>query len=208
LLLTLDPKVASPLAQTSELKLRLDLRGRLRNPLYQTSLPETGLDAASFSPDKVSLRKKLDSLPGSVVATAIVELRRPLDVSSVYALLARHHVTYPDSGRVAVYLQSMNATITGGTSGTFADERVSWPNPAVAGFQSWVKSLRESDNQVLDALGLPSVSVLRTIAERPKIYGFVLDQASPHRLVRFLADTQVSMIRVGDIAFNLSGQSG
>jgi len=203
LLLTLDPKVASPLAQTSKLKLRLDLRGRLRDPPYQVSLPKTGLDAASFSPDKASLRQTLDSLPASVVATAIVELRRPLDVSSAYELLARHHI-----GGVAVYLQSMDATITGSTSGTFADERVSWPNPAVAGFQSWVKRLRESDNQVLDGVGLPSVSVLRRIAERPKIYGFVLDQAPPRRLLQFLADPRVSMVRVGDVAFNLSGESG
>jgi hypothetical protein len=208
LLLTLDPKVASPLSQTSELKLRLDLRGRLRDPLYQTSLPKTGLDAASFRPDKVALRKTLDSLPGSVVATAIVELRRPLDVSATYGLLARHHVTYPDSGRVAVYLQARYATLTGSTSGTFADERVSWPNPAVAGFQSWVKRLHESDNQVLDGLGLASVSVLRRIAERPRIYGFVLVHAPPRRLLRFRADPRVSLIRVGDVANNLAGQSG
>jgi len=207
LLLTLDPKVASPLPQTSELKLRLDLRGRLRDPPYQTSLPKTGLDAASFSPDKASLRKTLDSLPASVVATAIVELRRPLDVASVYELLARHHVTYPDSGGVAVYLQSMNAQITGSTSGTFADERVSWPNPAVAGFQSWVKRLHGSDNEVLDGLGLPSVSVLQRIAERPRIYGFVLDHAPPSELVRFLADPRVSMVRVGDVAYNFSAES-
>jgi hypothetical protein len=203
LLLTLDPRVASPLPQTFDLKLRLDLRGRLRDPPHQTSLPKTGLDAVSFSPDKASLRRTLDALPASVVATAIVELRRPLDVSSVYELLARHHI-----GGAAVYLQSMNAPITGSTSGTFADERVSWPNPAVAGFQSWVKRLHESDNQVLDGVGLPSVSVLRRIAERPRIYGFVLDQASPRLLLQFLADPRVSMVRVGDVAFNLSGGSG
>ena len=208
LMLTLDPKVASPLTQTSELKLRLDLRGRLRDPPYQTSLPKTGLDAASLFPDKASLRQTLDSLPASVVATAIVELRRPLDVSSAYELLARHHVTYPDSGGVAVYLQSRNAQITGSTTGTFADERVSWPNPAVAGFQSWVKRLHASDNEVLDGVGLPSVGVLRSIAERPKIYGFVLDRAPPRRLLRFLADPRVSMVRVGDVAYNFSGQSG
>jgi len=208
LLLTLDPKVASPLAQTSELKLRLDLRGRLRDPPYQTSLPKTGLDVASFNSDKASLRKTLDALPASVVATAIVELRRPLDVASVYELLARHHIMYPDSGGVAVYLQSMNATITGSTSGTSADERVSWPNPAIAGFQSWVKRLRESDNQVLDGVGLPSVSVLRRIAERSKIYGFVLDRARPRRLIQFLADPRVNMVRVGDVAYDLPGQSG
>ncbi|MDX6413004.1 MAG: hypothetical protein QOH23_414 [Gaiellaceae bacterium] len=208
LLLTLDPKVASPIAQTSELKLRLDLRGRLRDPPYQVSLPKTGLDAVSSSPDKASLRKRLDALPASVVATAIVELRRPLDVSTVYELLARHQITYPDSGGVAVYLQSMNATIVRGPSGTFADERVSWPNPAVAGFQSWVKHLHGSDNNVLDGVGLPSVSVLRHIAERPKIYGFVLDHAPPRRLIQFLADPRVSMVRVGDAAFNLPGQSG
>jgi hypothetical protein len=208
LVLTLDPKVASPLPQTSELKLRLDLRGRLRDPPYQTSLPKTGLDVASFSSDKASLRKTLEALPASVVATAIVELRRPLDVATVYELLARHNVTYPDSGGVAVYLQSRNATITGSTSGTFADERVSWPDPAVAGFQSWVKRLHESDNQLLDPLGLPSVSVLRRIAERPKIYGFVLDHASPRQLLRFLADPRVRMVRVGDVAYNFSAESG
>jgi hypothetical protein len=129
-------------------------------------------------------------------------------VSAVYDLLARHQITYPDSGGVAVYLQSMNATITRGPSGTFADERVSWPNPAVAGFQSWVKHLRESDNNVLDGVGMPSVSVLRRIAERPKIYGFVLDHAPPRRLIQFLADPRVSMVRGGDVAFNLPVESG
>jgi hypothetical protein len=102
----------------------------------------------------------------------------------------------------------MNATIARGPSGTFADERVSWPNPAVAGFQSWVKRLHGSDNDVLDGVGLPSVSVLRRIAERPKIYGFVLDHAPPRRLTQFLADPRVSMVRVGDVAFNLPGESG
>ena len=207
LVLSLDPKVATPISQASELKLRMDLRGRLRAPIYQASLPRTGLDAASFSPNKISLRKTLDSLPNTVVATAIVELRRPLQVSSVYELLARHHITYPDSGRVAVYLQSINEQITGSTSGTFADERVTWPNPAIAGFQSWVKRLHESDNHVLDGIGLPSVSVLRSIAERPRIYGLVLDHATPRRLLQFLADPRVSTVRVGDIAYNLSGQS-
>jgi hypothetical protein len=206
LLLTLDPKVASSLSQSSELKLRLDLRGRLKDPPYQTRLPKTGIDVASSSPP-ARLRKALASLPSSVVATAIVELRRPLDVSAVYALLADHGITYPDSERVSIYLQPRDVQITGNLTDSFADERVSWPNPAVAGFQAWVKRLHRSDNPVLDGLGLPPVDVLRRIAEQPKIYGFVLDQASPSQLLRFLVEPDVSTIRVGDIAYNIARQS-
>jgi hypothetical protein len=50
------------------------------------------------------------------------------------------------------------------------------------------------------------VGVLRRIAERPRIYGFVLDQASPRQLLQFLGDPRVRTIRVGDIAFNISRQ--
>jgi len=205
--LTLDPKVASPIEQSMEMQFRLDLRGRLKDPVFDNDLPRTGVDAAART-SKTHLRRLLRSLTPDVAATAVAELQPPLDVDSAFRLLARHSLEPSPFEEVAVYLQPADVQITASVDGRFQDQRVGWPSPAVAGFQAWVKSLRESDNEVLDGLGLPSVSGLRRIAERPRIYGLILDQASPKRLLGFLDDPQVRELRVGDIAFNLAARSG
>jgi hypothetical protein len=198
--LTVDPKTAGPLEQSLQLWFELDLRGRLEEEVF-SDLPPTGVDAAlaSFEPSGGSLA----DLPDGVVATAVVELRRPLDVSRFHQLLARHGIGAFETRDVAVYLQPYEPSSFDST-GDWPDQRVSWPNPAVAGFQSWVKMLRASDDKVLDRLGLPHVPELERIAATPRIHGFVLDQATPTRLRTFAADLSVKWVAVGDVAFNLS----
>ena len=112
------------------------------------------------------------------MATAVVELRRPLTVAEFHELLARRRVRAYGQTDVAVYLQSSERQFSE-SFGNSSDRRVSWPNPAVAGFQAWVKTLRSSDDKVLDGLGLPPTSELERIAAAPRIYGFVLDHATP-----------------------------
>ena len=198
--LSVDPKTAGPLEQSLFLWFELDLRGRLGHEVF-SDLPPTGVDAAHESLEPPA--GALDELPNGVVATAVVELARPLDVASFHRLLARGGIGRFDTRNVAVYLQQRQPS-SPRTFGGWYDERVSWPNPAIAGFQAWVKTLRASDDEVLDRLGLPPVGELRRIAETPRIHGFVLDQATPARLRAFEADSAVESVAVGDVAFNLA----
>ena len=85
-------------------------------------------------------------------------------------------------------------------SGPFS-QRVAWPNTNVASFQDWVKQLRNSDNGVLDDLQVPRVATLRLIAAQPRIYGCILDRATPKQLADLLRDPAVESVRLGDIAF-------
>ena len=195
--LSVDPKTASPLDQSQELSFDLDLRGRLDDDVF-SDLPPTGVDAALAA----GPTQALGDLPDGVVATAVVELRQPLDPSRFWKLLVRHGIDEFDAETLAVYLQPYARDPT--HLDRFLDERVSWPNPGVAGFQAWVKSLRTSDDDLLDGLGLPPVRELERIAATPRIYGFVLDKVTPARLRDFAADPAVEWIAVGDVAFNLS----
>ena len=196
--LTADPKTASPLEQSVDLWFELDLRGRLGSEVF-SYIPPTGVDAALGASEPTG--SDLSDLPDGVVATAVVELRRPLDVGRFHQLLERHGIGAFDTSDVAVYLQPYRRTSFDHFGGWY-DERVSWPNPAVAGFQAWVKTLRSSDDEVLDRLGLLPVRELARIAAAPQIYGFVLDQAPPDRLRAFAADPAVKWVAVGDVAFN------
>lgn len=197
--MTADPKTASPLEQSHQLWFELDLRGRLGDEVF-SDLPPTGVGAALASGPTDA--RKLRDLPDGVVATAVVELRRPLSPEQFWTLLERHGSDGFDTNGVAVYLQPSERSFAH-TAG-WLDERVSWPDPGVAGFQAWVKTLRPSDDEVLDRLGLPPLRELGRIAAAPQIYGFVLDQATPRRLRAFAADPAVKWVAVGDVAFNLS----
>lgn len=195
---TTEPKTASPISQPVELDFELDLRGRLDD--RDLNLPVTGLDAATPASEREMA--KLDRLPDAV-ATATAELRRPLNITEFYALLDRNRIDSSFDRSVAVYLQSQH--IGGGmNSGRYFDNRVSWPTPALAGFQAWVKSLRGSDDDVLDPLGVPSKDELERIAADPQIYGFVLDQATPAVLRAVAVDPAVRDVSVGDVAVNLA----
>ena len=204
LTLKAEPKTASPLVQPVEVKLHFDLRGRLTDyPL--TDLPLTGVDvaaaAASFT-SKRQVRRVLDRLPAAVVATANVELRHPTTIAALFRLLTRQGITFPYTDDIAIYLEPEFGRQR--VSRRFADaQRVSWPSPSLAQFQDWVKTLHSSDDQVLDRLGLPPTRALRTIATRARVYGLVLDQATPARLRGFLADPAVRMVQLGDIAYNV-----
>jgi hypothetical protein len=215
-----NPISASPLNanQSLDLRLHINLRGRLTESNPLAHLPATGVDAA-FSSGYITdaqLRAKLAQLPHGVVATAIVELRNPTPVTAFYRLLARHRIVYPDTSDTPVFLQAGylgSGTQSGGqgdqlvSTGSGLTHRVSWPSPAVAGFQDWVKQLHSSDDGLLHDLGLPGVATLRALATRPRVYGFVLSQADPKELLGFLADPHVAAVRVGDIAYNLTPSS-
>ena len=192
-----DPRAASPLVPLLDLKLRLNLLNRLvGEPHSERDLPVTGVDvaqdAAPASP------KVIERLPSSVVATAIVEFRRPLAIADLYRLLQRHGVPTEHFGPdVAIFLQPSDVVLK---PGMFA-RRVAWPNANVAQYQAWVKQLRTSDNGVLEDLEVPPVATLRTIAERPRIFGSVLERATPKQLDGLLRDPAVQSVRLGDIAF-------
>jgi hypothetical protein len=203
LLIDAEPRVASAVAQSVDVELKLDHSGHLEDPALD--LPQTGVDAALASPPatKRAVRRALDGLPDSVVVTAIVELRSPTGVGRFFDLLARNGVVYPNTD-VPVFLQPGAERERRRHAGTFPDRRVSWPNPNVAQFQAWVKKLRNGDDRLLDDLSLPPTRVLRGVAAEPRIHGFVLDRASPQRLQRFLEDPAIKGIQPGDAAFNVS----
>jgi hypothetical protein len=206
-----EPRTASGLGAPARVLLKLDLRGRLEDDTFE--LPRTGVDVAGGTGvdvaggsgrvrTKPGLRRLLARLPDSLVATAVVELSRPLDPAGFYSFLAGHGVRYPESTEVAVYVQPGNPPGPYERDGFFAN-RVSWPNPSLAEFQHWVKQLRGSDDRLLDALRLPSSSRLRELAAEPRIHGFVLERATPAQLRGLLTDTAVESVSVGDVAFDL-----
>jgi hypothetical protein len=140
----------------------------------------------------------LSRLPSSVVSTAIVEFRQPLAIADLYRVLQRHGVPTDYEGPdVAIFLQALGVEPA---PGMFA-LRVAWPNANVGQFQGWVKQLRTSDNGVLKDLEVPPVATLRTIAETPKIFGCILERATPKQLDGLLRDPAVQSVRLGDIAF-------
>jgi len=188
------PRTADPLASRLDKTLKLDLRNRLEGgPLASRDVPRTGVDIAS-----PTTSAKLAQLPSSVVATAVVELRKGQPIASFYRLLGRHGFLSPyASPDVAVFLQPAN-TIPG--PGPFSSI-VSWPNPNIAQFQAWVKTLRASDDGVLEDLQVPPVATLRRIAQTPRVYGCVLDRATPKELQGLMRDPAVKELRLGDVAF-------
>ena len=200
--LELEPKAASPLAQPADLKLRLGLLGRPWDDTRSrvADLPPTGVDAAAAS-RPIRSPRTLHELPSSLVATAVVELKRPLDVSAFAVLVGRHR--REEFNPPAIYLQPSGPPGIPESADRFENERVSWPSPSVAGFQAWVKLLRRSDDAILDELGVPPLDVLHRIAEHPRIYGFVVVRATPHELERYLLDPDVSMVKIGDTAISL-----
>jgi len=194
-----DPRTATPLVPRFELKLRLNLRNRLvGGPFADRNLPVTGVDVAERA--QPASTTTLEGLPSSVVATAIVEFRRPLAIADLYRVLQPHgFLLGPLTGDdVAIYLQPPDGSPE---ASDFFARRVAWPNPNVAQFQEWVKQLRTSDNGVLEDLRVPPVETLRTIAETPVISGCILDRASPKQLGGLLRDPAVQDVRLGDIAF-------
>jgi hypothetical protein len=197
------PRTASPLVPQLDLKLRLNLLNRLvGRPNFGRDLPVTGVDVAEAAAP--SSPKAIGRLPSSVVATAIVEFRRPLAIADLYRTLQRHGVptrfTGPD---VAIFLQPSGVPPE---PGMFA-RRVAWPNANVAQFQAWVKQLRTSDNGVLEDLEVPPVATLRTIAATPRISGVVLERATPKQLDGLLRDPAVQSVRLGDIGFAAAGST-
>ena len=195
-----EPRTASTLATPATVPLSLDLRGRLEDVV---DLPTTPVDvAASGAAPKPELRRLLDRLPEPLVATAVVELADSAKPPAFYALLARHGVVYPDSDDVPVYLQPHDP-LRSLPEGHYFDDRVSWSTPALAGFQHWVKQLRGDDDRLLDGLQLPPTRVLREIAADPRIFGFVLERATPTQLRRLLADPAIKTLSIGDVAFDL-----
>jgi hypothetical protein len=162
---------------------------------------------AESSPPLVA--REVAALPDAVAATAIVELRAPTTLAETYRLFARNHITtsfFGGDDDLALYLEP-EKYLRPSRGGIEFHRRVSWPSANLAQFQQWVKTLRESDDGVLYDLQLPDVSSLEQIARKPRVYGFVLDRASPAQRRRLLADRAVESVRLGDVAFDVGRQS-
>jgi hypothetical protein len=203
--LTVRPRTAADLAPPIDLRLRLDLRGRLDNA-WSRDLPATGLSVASAPLDKPETRRRLEQLPDLAVTTAVAELTRAMRPREFFAFLERQGIVFPEA-EVAVYLEPEGQAAERRFDGDRPDERVSWPNPSLAQFQTWVKRLRDDDDDLLDALGLPGRARLQTLARDPRIHGFVLDQADRASLLRVVDDEAIARLAVGDIALRLGEPS-
>jgi hypothetical protein len=199
--LLLEPRTASGLSNTVPVKLELNLRGSLQDA---AQLPRTPVDVASERSGfpKPQTKQLLRRLPESLVATAVIELSDSVLPSGLYSLLARHGIG-PDGSNVGVYLQPSDY-LAEEVDGRHLDSRVSWPSPALAGFQSWAKQLRDSDDPLLDELGLPSSRDLQDLAADPLIFGVILERAGTRQLESLLADSLVKSLAIGDVDFDLT----
>jgi hypothetical protein len=200
---SVEPRTAGGLTAPVDLPLRLDLRGRLVDE-GRYDLPRTAVDAAGDPMSKPALRSLLRDLPERIVATGVAELARPLSSAAFFELLERHGLDPLSADDVPVYLEPKN--VRPRQEGIFLEQRVSWPTPALAEFQAWVKQLRPGDDRVLDGLELPSSASLRALAADPRIHGFVVDRATPDELRRLLDEPAVRGVAIGDIAFDLGEQ--
>jgi hypothetical protein len=194
------PRSATPLVQQHTLRLRLDLRGRLdEGPLLD--LPPSGVGTALANrPATQAELEAFERLSSLAVASAAVELREPLSVGDFQHLLSRHGLLGLEGEGVGIFLEGPDAAQR--RSGSFAGQRVGWPNPFAAQFQSWTKGLSAGDDPVLERLGLPSSRELLELAADPGIHGFVLDAATPRQLRGLRAEPKVSTISLGDVAFD------
>ena len=199
------PRSATPLVEPHTFRLRLDLLGRL-NEAELYDLPTSGVDVAlARRPLTRAELDAFDRLSSFAVASAAVELREPLAVTDLQELLSRYRLLDLDGDRVGIHLEARDEA--GRRSGFGFTRRVGWPNPFVAQFQAWAKELRDEDDPALADLGLPSSDELRELAADPRVYGFVLDAATPSQLRGLRSEPAVSAISVGDVSFDL-GRTG
>lgn len=205
--LPLQPRTASGVRQQFNVRIELDLRGRLEY-LDRRGWPPAPIEnalsttlASSPGPTKSQTKALLEGLSEGVVASAIVALRHPMPIGSLYRLL-RSHTISPNQEDIPIFLQS-TARTPPQHRGTFQQYPLSWPRASVAEFQTWAKGLRSKDNKALDKLGLPPLGSIRVIATNPRVYGFILTRARIPILQGLFADHAVARLIVADAAFDL-----
>ena len=138
---------------------------------------------------KTATRALVDKLPGTVVASALVELDTPLSYDQAKAA-------------TTVEATAMILTMPFGT-----DSMVSWPAGGdLSGFVHWAGDLRAGDDGLLSTLDLPPSATLRQIARDPKVYGMVIDRATPAQLRSLLDNPAVRTVNLADIAFDPAAQ--
>jgi hypothetical protein len=87
------------------------------------------------------------------------------------------------------------------------DAVVSWPTGGdLTSFVDWAGDLRAGDDGLLATLGLPPSATLREMAHDPKIYGMIIDRATPAQLRSLLDNPAVRAVNLADIAFDPAAQ--
>lgn len=204
--LQLAPRTAGSVPQTFSVDVELDLRGRIE-PIEGRDWPPSPVASVTNSltgeppPTKAQTNLILARLPNQVVATAVVEFRRPQAIASLYALFDRYEID-PARGQIPILFGWVWGRPDRARS--FLDRPLSWPKASVAEFQLWAKGLRRSDDGNLRSLGLPSSRRIKEIAGSARVYGFILQQAPIALLERLLADSSISTMKVADAAFDLT----
>ena len=209
LLLDVQPRTPAPVRPSHRAWLELNLLGRIGIDSIP-NLPETPVGLALVGPPdtKAETRALLRRLPAHMLASAVVALGAPVDQAGLETLLRRHGVVVPPDPRfasgVAIFLEPPYR---------FADPEsrdrpgqrwpLAWPRPSVDGFREWARLLGADDDRNLRRLQLPPARVIKDVADRAEIHGFVLDRVPLDRLAVLLADRAVSSLAVADVTFDL-----
>lgn len=212
-------------ATLPDFRVRQDFRGRVDAKPHTGLFPVTRLSRILEDighPSKEQTRADLDRLPEAVIASARVDLARPMTPDELVPLRRALRLC----GLGARVLENVRRS-GGAVSGTEAVEdqcdetwaktgpvfleplpssgpvrRVSWPDSALGGLQHWAAKLKPMDDTNLHALGLPSAARIQEVARAGLIYSFVVERATPERLRVILDDPAIRAVVIADVDFD------
>jgi len=156
-----------------------------------------------------------------MVASAVIELTEPAEVSAFEELLRRDGTLSEPSvfGLPPVFFEPLYDPVHLAGS-RISGEPLTWPSPLTAAtaasggerlaetdsltqFKRWAHLLHDGDDGNLGRLGLPSSEQIKRVASHARIYGFLVEKTSLKTLRKLLADPQVRSVNVADVAFRL-----
>jgi hypothetical protein len=227
LVVSASPRTARAESEITTFRPSVTLRGRVEPHSVYPLPPAPATQVLDARPSPGGTRGLLQRLPDAVVATAVVELARPLRHREWEAFLERRgrRLSPQFLDVPPVFLEPL-----------YTDKRrdfpprtaIGWPEPisvrldpdelehgglrditaadddSLPQFQRWVRMLRDGDDSNLRRVGLPSLERLRALARSPRVHGFILERATLAELRSYLDDPAVRSIAVADVAFDLT----
>jgi hypothetical protein len=189
LILEVRPVSASPLQPVYSLHPRDRLFGGV--DAYAGVRATTPIEHAlsGGAPTRAESERAVARLPRGSRASAVVALARPLAPADVPGSQDEQHAWFltPPFGSDPGHCSGAPITAPG-------------PQPSVAAFQKWARSLSSADDDILCQFGLPGAGRLQRVAGEGRVHGFVVAAASREQLERLLRDARVGVVALGDAA--------